>query len=74
MVGLREEWHDGDARVAAHDGDGFVGRVGGLDLREEARGAYDVEGGDTEELLGVVDAFGLEDFGADGDGGVDLCR
>lgn len=72
MVGLREEGHDGDAGVAADDGDGFVGGIRGVDLCEEARGADDVEGRDAEEAFRVVDAFGFEDFGADGDGGVDL--
>jgi hypothetical protein len=48
-----------------------VGRVGLLDLGDEAAGADDVEGGHTEELLGVVDTLGLEDLGGDWDGAVD---
>lgn len=71
---LGEQGHDGRAGVSADDGDVLVGRVGALQLRDEARGADDVEGGDAEEALGVVDALGLEDLGGDGDGGVDLCR
>ena len=74
VVGLREERDDGHAGVATDDGDGLVGRVGALDLRDEAGGTDDVEGGDTEEALGVVDALALEDLGANGDGGVDLRR
>lgn len=58
--------------MATDDGDFLVGRVGGLDLGDEAGGTDDIKGGDTEEALGVVDALGLEDLGDDGDGGVDL--
>jgi hypothetical protein len=68
---LAEEGHDGDARVAADDGDVLVLGVGALDLADEAGGADDVEGGDAEEAAGVVDAAGLEDLGGDGDGRVD---
>jgi len=31
-----------------------------------------IERGDTEETLGVIDALRLEDLGSDRDGGVDL--
>jgi hypothetical protein len=58
--------------VAADNGDFLVGRVGLLDLGDEAGGADDVEGGDAEETLGIVDVLGLVDLGDDGDGGVDL--
>jgi hypothetical protein len=58
--------------VATDDGDVLVGGVGTLELRDEARGADDVEGGDTEKTLGVVDTLSLEDLGRDGNGGVDL--
>lgn len=71
VVALGEEGDDGDARVAADDGNVLVLGVGALDLRDEAGGADDVEGGDAEEALGVVDALGLEDLSADGDGRVD---
>ena len=69
---MREERDDGDARVTANHGDLLVGWIGGFDLRDEARGTNDVEGGHTEETLGVVDTFGFVDLGADGDSGVDL--
>ena len=72
MCGLREERNDGDARVAANDGDVLVCGIGALDLRDEARCTNNVEGGDTEEALGVVDALRFEDFSTNGDGGVDL--
>jgi hypothetical protein len=49
LGGLAEERNDGDARVAADDGDLDVLGVGVFDLAEEARGTDDVEGGDTEE-------------------------
>jgi hypothetical protein len=71
VVALAEERHDGHARVAADNGDVLVLGVGALDLGDEAAGTDDIEGGDTEEGLGVVDTTGLEDLGADGDGGVD---
>jgi len=58
--------------VATDDGDVLVGGVGALELGDEAGGADDVEGGDTEETLRVVDTPGLEDLGRDRDGGVDL--
>lgn len=69
--GLAEQGDDGNARVATNDGDVLIGRVGVLELGDEARGTDNVEGGDTEEALGVVDATGLEDLGDNGDGGVD---
>lgn len=71
VLALGEEWHDGDAGVAADDGDVLVSRVGVLELGDEAGGADDVEAGDTEEALWVVDALGLEDLGDDWDGRVD---
>ena len=69
---MREEGNDGRAGVATDDGDVLVGGVGALDLGDETGSTDDVEGGDTKEALGVVDTLGLEDLGADGDGGVDL--
>ena len=42
-----------------------------LMLRNETACANDVEGCYAEETLGVVDAFGLEDLGADGYSAVD---
>lgn len=71
MVALAEERDDGDTGVASDNGDVLIGGVGALELGDEARGADDVEGGDTKEALGVVDTTGLEDLGDDGDGGVD---
>jgi hypothetical protein len=58
--------------VATNNSDVLAGGVAVLDLGDEARGTDDVEGGDTEEALGVVDTLGLEDLGGDGNGGVDL--
>ena len=72
VAGLGEEGNDGGAGVASDDGDVLVGGVGVLELRDETRCTDDVEGGDTEETLGVVDTLGLEDLGGDGDGRVDL--
>ena len=72
VAGLGEEGNNGSARVTSNDGDVLGGGVGVLQLGDEARGTDDVEGGNTKEALGVVDALGLEDLGSDGDGGVDL--
>jgi hypothetical protein len=72
VVGLGQKGDDGDTGVTTDDGDLLSGGVGALDLGDEARGADDVQSGNTEEALGVVDAGGLEDLGDDGDGGVDL--
>jgi hypothetical protein len=71
VVGLGEKGNNGDTRVSSNDGNLLVGGVGVLDLRDEAGSTDDVEGGDTEEALGVVDTLGLEDLGGDGDGRVD---
>lgn len=69
---LRDQGHDSDTRVATHNGDVLIHGIGALDLRDEAGGTDDIEGGDTEQTLGVVDTLALEDLGADGDGRVNL--
>lgn len=71
-LGQAEEGDDGLAGVATDDGDGgLLGVLGAGDLGDKGLGADDVEGGDTEEALGVEDTLGLQDLGGDGDGGVD---
>ena len=74
VVALAEERDDGDTGVAAHNGDVLVLGVGALDLAHETASTDNVEGGDTEQALGVVDTTGLEDLGHNGDGGVDGVR
>ena len=49
----------------------LISGVSALVLRDEAASADDVKGGDTEETLWVVGAFGFKYFGADGNSGVD---
>jgi len=71
---LREQRHDRDAGVSTHNSDIFILRVGVLDLAHEAGRTHNIEGCDTEQALGVVDAPGLEDLGDDGDGAVDGIR
>ena len=71
VLALGEEGDDGDTGVSTNDGDGLISGVGLLDLGDEAGCADDIEGGDTEEALGVVDALLLEDLSNDGDGAVD---
>ena len=58
--------------MATNNGDVLVRRVGALDIRDKARGTDDVEGSDTEKALGIVDTLGLENFGDDRNGRVDL--
>jgi hypothetical protein len=69
--GLREQRNDCDARVSTNNDDVLINGVGVLDLRDEAGCADNIEGGDTEQALGVVDTCLLEDLGDDGHGGVD---
>jgi hypothetical protein len=58
--------------VSTNDWNVEVGRVLlASDLGNEGLGADDIEGGDTEQLLGVKDASVLEDLGGNGDGRVD---
>lgn len=68
---LGQQGDDGRAGVAADDGD--VALLGGdiANGGQEAGSTDDVEGGDTEETLGVEDTGLLERSGDDGDGGVD---
>ena len=69
---LAEEGNDGLARVATDDGDNeLLGVALASNLGNEGLGTDNVEGGDTEELLGVEDTLGLEDLGGDGDSRVD---
>jgi len=72
VASLGEERDDCSTGVTTDDGDVLGGRVGALDLGDEARRADDIEGGDTEEALGVVDTLRFEDLSGDGDGGVNL--
>lgn len=62
MIGLGEEGNNSDAGVAADNGDLLAHRIGALDLRDEARGTYNVEGGDTKEALRVIDTLGPKDL------------
>lgn len=62
MVGLGQEGNNGNTGVTANDCDFLVRGVGALELRDEAGGTNDVEGGDTEETLGIIDTLGLEDL------------
>lgn len=72
VAGLRDQWDNGDAGVTTNDGDLLISRVGLLDLGDESGGSDNIESGDTEESLWVVDTLALEDLTADGDCGVDL--
>lgn len=74
VVALGEQGHNGVTRVATDDGDLLVAGVGALELGNEAGGADNVEGGDTEQALGVVDALVLENLTNNGDGRVHRVR
>jgi hypothetical protein len=71
-LGLAEQRNDGLAGVTTNDGNVEVcGVLLASDLSNEGLGADNVEGGNTEKLLGVEDARGLEDLGGNGNCGVD---
>jgi hypothetical protein len=71
LSGLRKDGNDGNTRVSTDDGNvGFSGEGTG-NGGEEGGGSNDVEGGDSEETFGVIDTSVLEDFSANGNGGVD---
>jgi len=74
VSGLGQQGNDGHTGVATNNGDLLGGGVGLLDLGDEARGADNVQGGDTEQALGVVDTSLLVNLSDDGDGGVDLSK
>ncbi len=57
--------------MSANDSNVLLRWICALDLGDEAAGADDIEGGDTEEFFGVVNTLALEDFRCDGDGAVD---
>jgi hypothetical protein len=69
---LRDQRYDCDARVTTDNGYILISWIRSLEFRDEAGGSDDIEGGDTEEPLGVVDTLGLVDFGADRNRRVDL--
>lgn len=68
VVRLRDQWHNSDTRVTTNNGDVLINRVGSLDFGDESGSTDNIEGGDTEKALGVVDTLGLEDLGNNGDG------
>lgn len=72
VTGLGDQRDNGNAGVTTDNSDVLIGRIGTLELGDEAGSTDDIEGGDTEETLGIVDTLALEDFGDDGNGRVDL--
>jgi len=60
--------------VTANNSDVLILRIGVLDLRHEAGSTNDIEGSDTEQTLGVVDALALEDLSDNGNSAVDRVR
>lgn len=72
MARLGDQRNDSDAGMSTDDGDVLVGWIGALDLRDETGRTDNIECGDTEETLGVIDTLALEDLGNDGNGRIDL--
>jgi hypothetical protein len=68
---LGEERDDGRTGVTTDDGDGCAVGVLVEDLTDESGGTDNVEGGDTEQTLGVENTGLFKGGGHDGDGGVD---
>jgi hypothetical protein len=58
--------------VSTNDRDVLRCRICAFDLRNESGSTNNIEGSDTEESLGVVDALALKDLSDDGNSGVDL--
>merc|ERR1719454_1051201 len=67
---LGKDRDDGDAGVAADDGDVLGGDVGAVLLGDESLGPDDVKSGDAEDLV-LSDTKLLVDLAGDGHGGVD---
>lgn len=71
-LGLAEERHNGLARVATNDGDDSLLWVSlASNALDKGLGADNVEGGNTEELLGVEDTGSLENLGGNWHSAVD---
>jgi hypothetical protein len=71
-LGLAPQGNNGLAGVTANNGDGGLAGVAlAGDLSDKGLCTDNIEGGDTEQLLGVELAGGLEDLGGDGDSAVD---
>eukprot|EP00128_Syssomonas_multiformis_P002965 Colp12_sorted_trinity150504_noHs@4722 len=68
--GLGEEGKDGDTSVATDDGNDDLAGVEALELSNEGAGTDNIEGGHTEDALGVIDTSLLVDLSNDGNGGV----
>jgi len=67
-LGLAEEGHDGLSRVSTNDWDGSLsGVLLANEAGNEGLGSHNIEGGDTEELLGVEHLGALEHLGGNRD-------
>lgn len=73
LVGLRlaKQGQDGDASMAADDGHVDVAHGQPSLFSVKCLGAHNVERGDAQDALGVVDALLLQYLCGDGDRGVD---
>lgn len=70
-LGLRNQGDDGNSRVATDDWNVDLGGVQVLGLGNESVRADNVQGGNAEDPVGVVDASLLQNFGGNGHGAVD---
>lgn len=72
---LAEQRNNGLARVATNDRNSGLGRVvQARELLGKSLGTNNIQGGDTEQALGIKDAGSLENLGGNGNGGVDRVR
>lgn len=71
-LALGDEGDDGDSGVSTDDGNIDLGGVQALGLTNEGVGADNVQGGDTEDPVGVVDTSLLEYLRGDGNSAVHL--
>lgn len=74
MRGLREQWYDGDARVAAYNNNILIYGIGPLQLRHKSTSSHDIQCRNTEQSLRVINACLLEDLCNDWHSAVDRVR
>ena len=67
---MREKRNDGNTGVTSNNDNVLINWVGLLDLGNESGSADNIESGNTEELLWVVNSLGLEDLSNDWNGAV----
>lgn len=69
--GLTDDWDDGDSGVATDDWNILVGNVVSGFFGDESLGSNNIQSGDSEDFVWVVDSELFVDLSGDWDGGVD---